>query len=155
MVTENALIFQVLPVGKELLSCLTCFKELGSCNEGRSALLTSLRHVNTISEELRSESVHERNGNHNHDDFEQKKYPLLCCWKKLMKSIYSKDALSACAVEAVNELSVGSLCFCMDGKRWVNYFELNDSIVKPKNITQDLWVGFLQKKRKEKKIWKH
>ncbi|XP_043816325.1 protein virilizer homolog isoform X2 [Manihot esculenta] len=107
---------QVLPVGKELLSCLTCFKELGSCNEGRSALLTSLRHVNTISEELRSESVHERNGNHNHDDFEQKKYPLLCCWKKLMKSIYSKDALSACAVEAVNELSVGSLCFCMDGK---------------------------------------
>ncbi|KAF2323825.1 hypothetical protein GH714_042410 [Hevea brasiliensis] len=63
---------QVLPVGKELLSCLTCFKELGSCNEGRSALLTSLRDVKTSSEELRSESVHERNGNYNLDDFERK-----------------------------------------------------------------------------------
>ncbi|XP_065856562.1 protein virilizer homolog [Euphorbia lathyris] len=106
---------QVLPDGKELLSCLTCFKELGSCNEGRNALVTLLQQANTSNQELASERGHERNENYSFDDFEWKNHPLLNCWKKLMKSIDTEDDLAA-AVEAVNELSTGSLCFCMDGK---------------------------------------
>ncbi|WCJ34180.1 embryo defective 2016 [Euphorbia peplus] len=103
---------QVLPVGRELLSCLTCFKELGSSNEGRNALVSLLHQVNTSIEELGPE----RDENYNVDDFEWKKHPLLHCWKTLMKSIDTEDDLSAVAVEAVNELSIGSLYFCMDGK---------------------------------------
>ncbi|EEF38272.1 conserved hypothetical protein [Ricinus communis] len=108
---------QVLPVGKELLSCLACFKELSSCNEGRSALMTLVHNINTSIEGLGSEKGPEWNGNYNTDDFEWKKHPpLLHCWKKLKKSIDSKDALSAYAIEAVNQLSIGSVCFCLDGK---------------------------------------
>ncbi|KAJ4822646.1 hypothetical protein Tsubulata_050472 [Turnera subulata] len=108
---------QVLPVGKELLSCLASFEELGSCNEGRSAFLTTLRHVNNNEIELELENVHEWNGDYNLERCECRRYPsLLDCWKKLLKSIESSDRLSIYAVGAVSALSKASLCLCFDGK---------------------------------------
>ncbi|KAH7554178.1 hypothetical protein JRO89_XS12G0126700 [Xanthoceras sorbifolium] len=109
---------QVLPVGKELVFCLTAFKELVSCNEGRSALVSTLCHTRSPLEEFDSVGEHERNGNLSLYELEWKNNPpLLCCWTKLLKSIDSKDGLSTCAIEAISALSLGSLHFCIDGKR--------------------------------------
>ncbi|KAL5742054.1 hypothetical protein ACOSP7_028786 [Xanthoceras sorbifolium] len=108
---------QVLPVGKELVFCLTAFKELVSCNEGRSALVSTLCHTRSPLEEFDSVGEHERNGNLSLYELEWKNNPpLLCCWTKLLKSIDSKDGLSTCAIEAISALSLGSLHFCIDGK---------------------------------------
>ncbi|XP_022766948.1 uncharacterized protein LOC111311650 [Durio zibethinus] len=109
---------QVLPVGKELVSCLTAFKDLGSCTEGRSALMSALRYSgNSTRGELESERGHEKNGNfHFLNESEWRNSPpLLCCWTKLLRSVDSKDCLSTYTIDAVNALSLGSLCFCMDG----------------------------------------
>lgn len=108
---------QVLPVGKELLSCLAFFKDLGSCNEGQSACVTTLHHINTSIEEHESGKGQERNGNYNLDDIEWIKHPpLLSCWIRLLESVDSKDDASICALEAVTTLSIGALCFCLDSK---------------------------------------
>ncbi|XWS66566.1 hypothetical protein CRYUN_Cryun05aG0210500 [Craigia yunnanensis] len=109
---------QVLPVGKELVSCLTAFKDLGSCTEGRSALMSALLYSGSSTHvELESERGHEKNGNfHFLNESEWRKSPpLLCCWTKLLRSVDSKDCLSTYTIEAVNALSLGSLCFCMNG----------------------------------------
>lgn len=102
------------------MSCLQAFKDLGSCAEGRSAFMSALLHGgNSSGGALESESGHEKNGNfHFQNESELRKSPpLLCCWKKLLRSVDSKDSSLAYAIEAVNALSLGSLCFCMDGKR--------------------------------------
>ncbi|CAK7342049.1 unnamed protein product [Dovyalis caffra] len=109
---------QVLPVGKELLSCVACFKDLSYCNEGRSACVTTLHHIYTSIEEHKSGNGQERNKNYNLDDIEWRKHPpFLSCWIRLLKSVDSKEELSICAIEAVATLSIGALCFCLDGKR--------------------------------------
>ncbi|XP_021289040.1 uncharacterized protein LOC110420160 isoform X3 [Herrania umbratica] len=110
---------KILPVGKELVSCLQAFKDLGSCTEGRSAFMSALLYGgNSSGGALESESGHEKNGNfHFQNESELRKSPpLLCCWKKLLRSVDSKDSSLAYAIEAVNALSLGSLCFCIDGK---------------------------------------
>lgn len=121
-IIENTLHLQVLPVGKELVSCLTTLRELVSCNEGRSALVSIICHTRSTCEEFDSGGGHERNGNLSIlNEFEWRKNPpLLCCWKKLLKSVESKDGLSTYAVEAVGALSLGSFRFCLDGKRSVH-----------------------------------
>ncbi|XWS59372.1 hypothetical protein CRYUN_Cryun08bG0115900 [Craigia yunnanensis] len=109
---------QVLPVGKELVSCLTAFKDLGSSTEGCSALMSALLYSSSSTHgELESEKGHEKNGNfHFLNESEwRKSQPLLCCWTKLLRSVDSRDCLSTYAIEAVNALSLGSLRFCMDG----------------------------------------
>ncbi|XVE96282.1 hypothetical protein REPUB_Repub02eG0207600 [Reevesia pubescens] len=109
---------QVLPVGKELASCLTAFKDLGSCTEGRSALMSALLYSSSSTRgELESEIGYEKNENfHYLNESEWRKSPpLLCCWTKLLRSVDSKDCLSTYTIEAVKALSFGSLCFCMDG----------------------------------------
>ncbi|KAM1647231.1 hypothetical protein EV2_008988 [Malus domestica] len=91
---------QVLPVGKELLACLTAFKELGACSEGQKALAATLYPALSV------------------EDHEWRKSPpLLSCCKNLLRSVYSKDGLSSYGIEAVNALSVGSFRFCLDGER--------------------------------------
>lgn len=115
-IAGNALVFQVLPVGKELLSCLAFFKDLGSCNEGQSACVTTLHQINTSIEEHESGKGQEGNGNYNLDDIEWRKCPLLSCWIRLLESVDSKDDASICAIEAVTMLSIGALCFCLDSK---------------------------------------
>ncbi|KAK2655362.1 hypothetical protein Ddye_008414 [Dipteronia dyeriana] len=108
---------QVLPVGKELVFCLAAFKELVSCNEGRSALLSTLCHTRCTLEEVDSVGEHERSENLSLNELEWKNNPpLLCCWTKLSNSIDSKDGLSAYEIEAISALTLGSLHFCIDGK---------------------------------------
>ncbi|OMO49780.1 Protein virilizer, partial [Corchorus capsularis] len=110
---------QVLPVGKELASCLAAFKDLGSCSEGRSALMSALLYSSSLDYGVfDSESGHEKNVNlHFLNESEWRKSPpLLCCWKKLLRSVDSKEFSTTYAIEAVNTLSLGSLSFCMDGK---------------------------------------
>ena len=102
---------KVLPVGKELLACLTAFKELASCSEGQMAIGAS--HVHEL--ELRND----RNVNYNDPSVAEwkKSPPLLSCWMKLLRSIDTKDGWSTYAIEAVYALSVGSLQYCMKGDR--------------------------------------
>ena len=83
--------------------------------------MTLVRQVNNSIEGPGSERGHESNKSYNLDDFEWIRHPpMLRCWKKLKKSIDSKDGLSAYATEAVNQLATGSMFFCLDGKRCVN-----------------------------------
>ncbi|KAE8717059.1 putative ATP-dependent RNA helicase DHX36-like isoform X1 [Hibiscus syriacus] len=109
---------KVLPVGRELVSCLTAFKDMGYCSEGRSALLSALLYSSSSThEELESERGNERNVNFYFLSESEwgKSPPLLCCWIKLLRSVDSKDYLSPYALEAANALSLGTLGFCMSG----------------------------------------
>lgn len=102
------------------MSCLRAFKDLGSCTEGRSALMSALQYsCSSAHEELESERGQEKNGNfHFLNESEWRKSPpLLSCWRKLLRSVDTKDCLSTYTIEAVNALSLGSLCFCVDGSR--------------------------------------
>ncbi|KAL7225923.1 hypothetical protein ACSBR1_021135 [Camellia fascicularis] len=110
---------KILPVGRELLACLSTFKELGSCSEGQSALLSIFLHIQSSStEEYDSDSRHERDGSYNLlNALEWRKSPpLLCCWITLLRSLDSKDDVPDFAIEAVGALSSGALLFCIDGK---------------------------------------
>lgn len=113
------LISQILPVGRELLACLTVFKELGSCIEGQNALMGVFLRICSSDIELEQEKGHERGGNHSDlNEYEWKKLPpLLCCWTKLLRSVEQGNGLPTYAIEAVGALSLGALSFCMDGKR--------------------------------------
>ncbi|KAK8715597.1 hypothetical protein V6N13_042928 [Hibiscus sabdariffa] len=109
---------KVLPVGKELVSCLTAFKDMGSCTAGRSALLSALLDSSSSTrKELESERGNEKNVNfHFLNESEWRKSPpLLCCWIKLLGSVDSKDYLSPFTLEAANALSLGTLGFCLGG----------------------------------------
>ncbi|KAM7261978.1 hypothetical protein ACFE04_021055 [Oxalis oulophora] len=108
--------FEVLPVGKELVFCLSFFKEVASTKEFRRALISILLQ-NSI-EELETEKGHAGNGKFEFRiEFEGKNgAPLLCCWKKLLKSVALKDDLESYAIEGVHILSLGSFLFCIDGK---------------------------------------
>lgn len=109
---------QILPVGRELLACLTVFKELGSCNEGQNALMAVFLRARSSDEELELEKGHERGGTYNVlNEYEWMKLPpLLCCWTKLLRSVDPSDSFPAYAIEAIGALSLGALRFCMDGK---------------------------------------
>ncbi|XP_059646578.1 protein virilizer homolog [Cornus florida] len=110
---------KVLPVGEELLDCLSVFKELVCCNEGQSALMSIFLHIQSSGvEEFESESRHEKDGKYSLlNEFEWRKHPpLLCCWTNLLSYIDSKDVPPLFAIEAVGVLSSGALLFCMDGK---------------------------------------
>ncbi|KAL8217068.1 hypothetical protein R6Q57_023905 [Mikania cordata] len=98
---------KLLPVGKELVACLSAFKDLGSSSEGRSGLLSIFLHIQS--------SNNEESDPDNFDLFELKKSPpLLFCWRTLLNSIETNDVPSASTVEAVEALSLGALKFCMD-----------------------------------------
>ena len=102
-----------------MLACLTVFKELGSCNEGQNALMAVFLRIRSGDVELEQERGHERGGSHNVlTEYEWKKLPpLLCCWTKLLRSVDPSDSFPTYAIEAVGALSLGALCFCVDGKR--------------------------------------
>ncbi|QCE05165.1 Virilizer [Vigna unguiculata] len=108
---------QVLPVGKELLACLTAFKELASCGEGQMAFGTTHLGIHSLSYELDPQKG-DRNMNYSVSSVAEwrKCPPLLSCWMKLLKSMDdTKEGLSTYAIEAVYALSVGSIQFCMNG----------------------------------------
>lgn len=108
-----------LPVGKELVACLSAFKDLGSSSEGRSGLLSIFIHVQSLDNE-ESESDSRQINDANFDLIElQKSPPLLFCLSTLLKSIDMDDVPSVSAIEAVEALSAGALTFCLD-KRSLN-----------------------------------
>ncbi|XP_061352385.1 protein virilizer homolog [Gastrolobium bilobum] len=106
---------QVLPVGKELLACLTAFQELALCSEGQKAFGATLFDIHSNARELEPQKD-DRIVNYNVPSIEEwrKCPPLLSCWMKLLRSIDTKEGLSTYAFEAVYALSVGSLLFCMN-----------------------------------------
>ncbi|KAG5544923.1 hypothetical protein RHGRI_017399 [Rhododendron griersonianum] len=110
--------YKVLPVGRELLACLSTFKELCSSSEWKSVLDSLLLHIQSSrNEECDVDGRYERDGSDNLlNTFEWRKSPpLLCYWITLLRYLDSKDIVPEYAVEAVDALSSGALCFCMDG----------------------------------------
>ncbi|CAI9097590.1 OLC1v1034059C1 [Oldenlandia corymbosa var. corymbosa] len=110
-------LFKVLPIGKEMLACLSAFKELGSSTEGRSALLSIFLKVqSSLGENFEVE------GRHGDDEdlkivnaHEWRAHPPLQeCLSRLLMSIVSKDVSPEYAVQAIGQLSKGALLFCMD-----------------------------------------
>ncbi|XP_057962822.1 protein virilizer homolog isoform X2 [Malania oleifera] len=110
---------QILPVGRELFACLRALKDLGSCYEGRSALLSIFLHIKSSSaEELESTKQNQKDEDNNlFSEHEWRNSPpLLCCWIQLLSTIDSDDSSSFNAIEIVGALSLAALNFCMDGK---------------------------------------
>ncbi|KAI4348874.1 hypothetical protein L6164_009542 [Bauhinia variegata] len=108
---------QVLPTGKELLACVTAFKELASCTEGQSAIKALLFGVHSNDQKSESQKDGGAMNFNIHGEAEWRSCPpLLCCWIKLLRSINTKESLSTDVIEAIYALSVGSLQFCLDGE---------------------------------------
>lgn len=111
---------RVLPVGKELLTCLTAFEALGSFPEGRNALQLIFSQIQSSrSEEFDSDDKFESRGGY--DQYYAREWrkspPLLCCLATLLKSLDSKDVNPDYAIEAVGALSSGVLHYSIDEKR--------------------------------------
>lgn len=116
-----------MPVGKEIIACLSAFKELGSSAEGRSAL--SSIFLNGEDSELEGRRGDNGGGLKIMNARELRAHPpLQVCWCTLLTSIVSRDGSSEYAAEAIGLLSLGSLLFCMDRERsgfyllFCNYF---------------------------------
>ncbi|XP_010247298.1 PREDICTED: uncharacterized protein LOC104590359 [Nelumbo nucifera] len=110
---------QVLPIGEELLACVTVFKDLASCGEGRNAFSSIFEHLKCSSQEdLGPENGHESVGTDTgHDRYDIRKHPpMLHCWRKLLKLIDGKESFPAYAIEIVNALTLGALGLCVEGK---------------------------------------
>ncbi|XP_057778024.1 protein virilizer homolog isoform X2 [Salvia miltiorrhiza] len=109
----------VLPIGIELLTCLSAFKEMASSAEGCSALLSILKHTKPSGIED-SENQIKQESNTSCDIIYASEWkenpPLLCCWTTLLKSIDSKDVPAAQVASAIDTLATGALCFCIDGE---------------------------------------
>ncbi|XP_027174907.1 protein virilizer homolog [Coffea eugenioides] len=108
---------KVLPVGKELLACVSAFKELGSSAQGRSALLSIFLKVQPF---IFEDSAVERS---RADDRDLKivnacewreSPPLQICWSTLLMSIASNDGSPEYAVETIGLLASGALLFCLE-----------------------------------------
>ncbi|KAK4482102.1 hypothetical protein RD792_011543 [Penstemon davidsonii] len=99
---------QILPVGRELLACLSALKEMCSSSEGQTALLSVFVRIQSSTNEDSEAQINAS---------EWKEHPpLLCCWTNLIRSIDSKDLPGVQVAEAINTLCSGALRFCMDGE---------------------------------------
>ncbi|KAI3682539.1 hypothetical protein L1987_82588 [Smallanthus sonchifolius] len=105
---------KLLPVGKELVACLSAFKDLGFSSEGQSGLLSIFLHIQSSPNE-ESDPDSRQLVNDDSDIIELKRSPpLLFCWRTLLNSFESDDVPSVPTIEAVEALSLGALTFCMD-----------------------------------------
>lgn len=118
-----------MPVGKELLACVSAFKELGSSARGRSAFLSFFLKVQSfIAEDCALES---RSGD-NRDLRSitacemRENPPLRVCFNTLLMSIASNDGSPEYAVEAIGLLASGSLLFCMEKERSYSFLVFVD-----------------------------
>ncbi|XP_022842441.1 uncharacterized protein LOC111366041 isoform X1 [Olea europaea var. sylvestris] len=109
----------VLPVGKELVMCLSAFKEMGSTTEGQNALLSIFMHIRSSGIEIsESQSRRESDGRYNLIDVSdwREHPPFLCCWTTLVRSIASNGISPVYTASAIVTLCTGALRFCMDGE---------------------------------------
>lgn len=118
-------LIQVLPVGKELVACLSAFNELGSAHEARKALLSIFSEVSLPSDRV-VDGVLE---NFNAHGWREESPPLRSCWNRLLHSLGSRDALLVYTADAIRLLSSGALLFCMEGKS-LNF----EKVVAVKNL---------------------
>ncbi|KAK6147305.1 hypothetical protein DH2020_018217 [Rehmannia glutinosa] len=110
----------VLPLGTELLACLSAFKGMGSSTEGQSALLSIVKRIQSSTvQDSESQIRHETNASCGiiHASEWKEHPPLLCCWTTLLRSIDTKDVPAEHVAAAIDTLASGALGFCMDGKR--------------------------------------
>ncbi|KAK6147294.1 hypothetical protein DH2020_018206 [Rehmannia glutinosa] len=110
----------VLPLGTELLACLSAFKGMGSSTEGQSALLSIVKRIQSSTvQDSDSQIRHETNASCGiiHASEWKEHPPLLCCWTTLLRSIDTKDVPAVHVAAAIDTLASGALGFCMDGKR--------------------------------------
>ncbi|GFQ01432.1 hypothetical protein PHJA_002287100 [Phtheirospermum japonicum] len=109
----------VLPLGKELLACLSAFKQMCFSTEGQRALLTIAKHIesSTIQD---SESLIKRETDPSWGIIRASEWkehpPLFCCWTNLLRSFESNYVSAVEVAEAIYTLSSGALGFCMDGE---------------------------------------
>ncbi|KAL4591857.1 hypothetical protein LXL04_004831 [Taraxacum kok-saghyz] len=108
-------LLKFLPVGKELVACLSAFKDLGSTSEGQNGLLSIFSLVQSLHEESENETsqiIDEK-----FDLIElNKSPPLLFTLRTLLNSIETEDTPSVSVIEAIEALSSGALSFCIDKK---------------------------------------
>lgn len=108
---------KVLPVGKELLSCLLALRLLWSSAKGKDALLSLHLHAKSSSIEEQELEKQFENGLNRDFALDWKEHPpLLCCWESLLRTPASKDDLPTYTVQGIGILSSGALSFCMDGE---------------------------------------
>lgn len=108
---------KVLPVGKELLSCLLALRLFWSSAKGKDTLLSLCLHVKSSSIEEQELEKKFENGLNRDFTLDWKEHPpLLCCWETLLRTPASKDDLPTYTVQAIGILSLGALSFCMDGE---------------------------------------
>lgn len=116
----NLLTYQVLPAGKELLSCLLALRLLWSSAKGKDALLSLCLHVQSSSIEEQELEKQFENGLSRDFTRDWKKHPpLLFCWETLLRTPASKDDLPTYTVQGIGILSSAALSFCMDRERSV------------------------------------
>ncbi|KAL6521192.1 hypothetical protein OROGR_017761 [Orobanche gracilis] len=109
----------VLPLGKELLACLSAFKEMCSSTECQIALLTIVKHVcsSTIQDSVSQiENESDPSWGIIRASEWQEHPPLLCCWTNLFRSFESDYVPAVQVADAIYSLASGALCFCMDGE---------------------------------------
>ncbi|VFQ78896.1 unnamed protein product [Cuscuta campestris] len=108
--------FKILPVEKELLACLSAFKEIGRSAQGKSSLHSIFLQIQSADEDYESESCC-ANVIYNMKTYAWRDYPPLAyCWRLLLNSISSQNIPLALSVEAIGTLCLGSLNFCMDAE---------------------------------------
>ncbi|EPS67663.1 hypothetical protein M569_07112, partial [Genlisea aurea] len=111
--------FMALPVGRELLNCLSAFEEIVSSTDGQSALLSILKHkqsspVQDSESKPTHQSIASPSIGHAFDWNESS--PLFFCWTTLLKSFNAADAPVVDIAHAVGTLASGVLSFCIDGE---------------------------------------
>ncbi|KAL8527003.1 hypothetical protein ACS0TY_016029 [Phlomoides rotata] len=110
----------VLPIGQELLACLSAFKEMATSAGGQSALLSIVKHIKSSTiQDSENQIRNERAGSFGviYASEWREHPPLLSCWTTLLRSIDSKDVPAVQVAAAVDLLASGALGFCTDGKR--------------------------------------
>ncbi|XP_038985471.1 protein virilizer homolog isoform X2 [Phoenix dactylifera] len=105
---------QVLPVGRELLACLVTFKELTSCSQGRSALSSLFSQLRSFTLEQTERDERYCDGTISNEYEWRSPPPFLNCFKKLLRSLESKDCTLTCVVEIAYGLSLSALSLSRD-----------------------------------------
>lgn len=110
------MLYQVLPVGKELLACAMAFKELVSSKQGRISLSVIYSQALGPNQELEQDE-RDTDENYSNEYSWLQSLPFLKCWKKLLRSLDSNDSCANFVVETVYVLSLSAVCLSLEGDR--------------------------------------